>query len=179
MILGGDEWLRTQLGNNNAYSTRSDNPFNWYQWGAWLRDDERHRMYDFVKQIIQVRKDHAYAFAPMEYDKGAPLAWKNAANTGEPEWSSRHMMVHYHDSSYGPELAVLINMEEGAVKFTLPQGRNWKRLVDTQAYFDTAAYLDANNKAPRKTSNATLDAPEAIAGSYEVTSRSIVILRAE
>ena len=179
MILGGDEWMRTQLGNNNAYSTRADNPFNWYQWGAWLRDDERYRMYDFVKQVIQVRKELSHAFAPMEYDKGAPLAWKNATNSGEPDWSSHHMMVHYYDASYGPEVVVLLNMEEGSVKYTLPEGRNWKRLLDTQSYFDTAVYLDANNKAPRKTANVTLDAPEAISGSYEVPSRSIVILRAE
>jgi glycogen operon protein len=180
MILGGDEWMRTQLGNNNAYSTRSDNAFNWYQWGAWQRDDERHRMFDFVKQIIQVRKDHAYAFAPMEYDKGAPLAWKNASNTGEPDWANgRNVMVHYYDASYGPELAVLINMDEGSVNFTLPGGRKWKRLVDTQSYFDTPAYLEANNKPPRKTANVTLDPSEVITGSYDVPSRSIVILRAE
>ena len=41
LILGGDEWMRTQLGNNNAYSTLADNPFNWYQWGAYLARDER------------------------------------------------------------------------------------------------------------------------------------------
>ncbi|XXF80037.1 alpha-amylase family glycosyl hydrolase [Myxococcaceae bacterium GXIMD 01537] len=179
MILGGDEWMRTQLGNNNAYSTRSDNAFNWYQWGSWLRDDERHRMFDFVRQVIRLRKEHAYAFAPMDYEKGAPLAWKNEANTGEPDWGSRRMMVHYHDKSFGPELAVLINMEEGSVKFTLPGGRQWKRLVDTQSYFDSQAFLDANGKSSRLTANVMLDTPEAINGSYEVPSRSIVILRAE
>ena len=38
MILGGDEWMRTQYGNNNAYSTWSDNECiegrqpMWYNW---------------------------------------------------------------------------------------------------------------------------------------------------
>src|SRR5215831_11538095 len=32
MILGGDEFLRTQRGNNNAYS--QDNEISWFDWNA-------------------------------------------------------------------------------------------------------------------------------------------------
>jgi glycogen operon protein len=179
LILGGDEWMRTQLGNNNAYSTRSDNPFNWYQWGVWQRDDERHRMHDFVKQMISVRKQHAYAFAPMEYDKGAPLAWKNAENTGEPDWNSRHMMIHYYDPSHGPELAVLINMELETKTFKLPEGRKWRVVMDTQANYDSPVYLNGQSLDPRKSANFRLDRTEIAQNSYGALSRTIVILRAE
>jgi glycogen operon protein len=180
MILGGDEWMRTQLGNNNAYSTRADNPFNWYQWGAWIRDDERFRMYDFVKQAIRLRKENAHAFAPSDYDKGAPLAWKNAQNTGEPNWGSKQLMIHYHDRTKGPELAVLINMENGPVEFTLPQGRRWKLMIDTQSYYDTPEYLNAAGLPTRKSANATLDNTTVFNGTkYGVPSRSIVIFRAD
>jgi glycogen operon protein len=182
MILGGDEWMRTQLGNNNAYSTRADNPFNWYQWGAYLARDERHRMHDFVKAAIRLRKEHSYAFAPSDYDKGAPLAWKSAQNTDEVLWDSKQLMIHYYDVSFGPELVVLINMEPRAVEFTLPQvaGRTWKRLIDTQAYFDSAEYLTATGLSSRVTGNSWLDAPSPVTGTtYGVPERTIVVLRAE
>ena len=32
---GGDEWMRTQYGNNNAYSDWADNEWNWFRWGEW------------------------------------------------------------------------------------------------------------------------------------------------
>ena len=54
MLLGGDEWMRTQLGNNNAYSDSADNEYNWYDWGTWQASDFRTRMHDFVKQVIPV-----------------------------------------------------------------------------------------------------------------------------
>src|SRR5205085_12281782 len=46
LLLGGDEWMRTQLGNNDAYSTRADNPTNWFDWGVWQAKDEAWRMKD-------------------------------------------------------------------------------------------------------------------------------------
>ena len=51
MLYGGDEWLRTQYGNNNAYSTRADNEYNWFRWGEWRAYDERWRMHDFVREL--------------------------------------------------------------------------------------------------------------------------------
>jgi glycogen operon protein len=89
------------------------------------------------------------------------------------------MMVHYYDASVGPELVVLFNMELGEKTFKLPEGRQWKVLVDTQAYFDSPAYIDGNGKDPRKTSNVTLESPAVANGSYRALSRTIVILRAE
>ena len=52
MILGGDEWMRTQYGNNNAYLDAADNEFNWFSWSNWKPDQERQRMFDFVKNAI-------------------------------------------------------------------------------------------------------------------------------
>ena len=58
LLLGGDEWMRTQHGNNNAYSTGADNPFNWFQWGTWQQNSERLRMHDFVRDLIRLRQEH-------------------------------------------------------------------------------------------------------------------------
>jgi glycogen operon protein len=89
-------------------------------------------------------------------------------------------MIHYYDPTRGPELAILINMEGGNVDFTLPTGRSWKRLLDTQQYFDLASTLTTGGLDPRTSANITLDAPVAIPGAtYGVTSRSIVVLEAK
>jgi isoamylase len=51
MILGGDEFGRTQQGNNNAYC--QDNPISWIDWT--LRDDNAD-LVDFVRDLIALRK---------------------------------------------------------------------------------------------------------------------------
>src|SRR5512135_703793 len=47
MLLGGDEFLRTQQGNNNAYC--QDNPISWFDWG---RVAEEAGMVRFVRLLI-------------------------------------------------------------------------------------------------------------------------------
>lgn len=181
MLYGGDEWMRTQLGNNNAYSTQADNPANWFQWGNYRAKDESHRMFDFVKQLIQFRKDHAYAFSPTEYGEGAPFAWKSAQNDDQVAWDSRHIMKHYYDTEAGPEILVLINMERDWTTFKLPEGRTWNRVMDTQAYFDTNAYLTSEGgNELRRSHNMTRTSPVAITDAeYRAAGSSMVILVAE
>jgi isoamylase len=199
MLLGGDEWMRTQLGNNNAYSTGADNPWNWFDWGVWRAQPDRVRMHDFVRDLIRFRKERAYAFAPETYGGSAPFAWKSAANADmQPaDWASKkHVMIHYWDPSKGPELAILINMENGPVTFQAPAGRGWRRLLDTQRYFDAEDLRDPCEttrlvdqgvwstpelaETPRgESQNITLDAPVAVPGaSYGVPAKSIVVLEA-
>jgi len=179
MMLGGDEWMRTQHGNNNAYSTRADNPYNWFDWGGWSADKDRVRMHDFVRKMIQLRKDHAYAFAPTSYEGAAPMAWKHAGNGDMDNWGGRAVMQHYWDSSVGPELLVLINMDAGSeISFTLPDHKAWERLVDTQLYFDSPEYLDTmGSDAAQSSHNIWTSDPEVVTGAYGVKSRTIVILR--
>ena len=170
MLLGGDEWMRTQLGNNNAYSTLADNPFNWFDWGTWEANDDRARMHDFVRKLLRFRTAHTYALSPDDYGSGAPFTWKNEQDTTPPDWNSKHLAMHYYDASAGPQLLVLINMETATVNFTLPTGVHWQRLLDTQAYFEGVDRISGNIE---------LDAPAAIAGpAYGVQDHSIVILQA-
>ena len=53
MLCGGDEFARTQLGNNNAYC--QDNEISWFQW-EW--DADQRRQHDFTARLIQFRHDH-------------------------------------------------------------------------------------------------------------------------
>jgi len=193
MMLGGDEWMRTKYGNNNSYSTWADNEWNWFRWGEWTSQNRnnvyRHRMHDFVRDMIRFRKEHAYAFAPEDWGSGMPLAWKNEFN-GDADgatWGSRHILMHYFDDgNWGgfPEVAILMNLEDGPVSFELPGGRDWGVVVDTQAYYDlpgtsgeATGWFDENPDADATQSrNITLDAPTMVSGAYEVPANTIVIL---
>ncbi len=53
MLLGGDEMLRTQQGNHNAYC--QDNEISWFDWK--LRDSNS-EMIRFVKEMIALRRSH-------------------------------------------------------------------------------------------------------------------------
>jgi glycogen operon protein len=180
LLLGGDEWMRTQLGNNNAYSDSADNSYNWYDWGTWEASDFRNRMHDFVKKAIQFRRSHTYAFVAADWGGTAPFAWEDENGNSPPNWGSRHLAMHFTDASKGPPLLVLLNMELGPVDYKLPAG-TWARLIDTQSYFETTVCPGSTATAdPLVSQNITLDAPCAVAtGDYSVPSRTIVVLQAQ
>src|SRR4029077_2675352 len=51
MILGGDEFARTQQGNNNAYC--QDNEINWFDWTATERNKE---LVEFFRKTIAMTR---------------------------------------------------------------------------------------------------------------------------
>ncbi len=53
MLLGGDEFGRTQHGNNNAYC--QDNDISWFQWD-W--SDAQRRLFAFTKRLLHLRRTH-------------------------------------------------------------------------------------------------------------------------
>jgi isoamylase len=53
MLLGGDEFGRTQGGNNNAYC--QDGPVSWYDWD-W--SDEQRALFEFCKRLLRLRRAH-------------------------------------------------------------------------------------------------------------------------
>ncbi|MFN3945654.1 MAG: glycogen debranching protein GlgX [Allosphingosinicella sp.] len=53
MLLGGDEFGRTQKGNNNAYC--QDNDISWFDWNQ-ARSPEGEAMIDFTRRLIDIRK---------------------------------------------------------------------------------------------------------------------------
>jgi len=54
MLLAGDEFGRTQGGNNNAYC--QDNPISWVKWTNWRAED--HELLAFVTALIALRRNH-------------------------------------------------------------------------------------------------------------------------
>ena len=191
LLLGGDEWIRTQYGNNNAYSSDADNEWNWFRWGEWEStfNKHRYRMHDFVRQLVAFRKAHTYALSPATYGGGMPFTWKNIDNQdmSGSDWGGRAVMMHYYDDGsgdWGPELAVLINMNRSDTTFTLPGGRSWAAVLDTQEYYDMPGdsseadgwFTDHTAADPYLSGNITPDSQDVVGASYTVKASSIVIL---
>ena len=53
MLLGGDEFARSQQGNNNGYC--QDNALTWYDW-SW--EDEQQELAAFTRRLIRLRRRH-------------------------------------------------------------------------------------------------------------------------
>ena len=74
MLLAGDEFLRTQKGNNNAWC--QDNPTSWLDWAA---AGEQEALIDFVAALCWLRRGHP-AFAAGS-SSAAPLSSPAPATT--------------------------------------------------------------------------------------------------
>jgi len=68
MILGGDEFGRTQNGNNNAYC--QDNEISWYNWELL---EKNKGLYRFVKEMIAFRKRHPGFMRPEFFTDAAEI----------------------------------------------------------------------------------------------------------
>ena len=68
MLLAGDEVNNTQLGNNNAYC--QDNEIGWLSWTDVQEDPE---LIDFVRELIELRRQHPLFRRP-NYFKGTAVS---------------------------------------------------------------------------------------------------------
>ncbi|HUQ62150.1 MAG TPA: glycogen debranching protein GlgX [Acidimicrobiales bacterium] len=67
MLLGGDEFGRTQRGNNNGYC--QDNEISWYDWAF---DDAAEGLLAFTRSVIQLRREHP-VFRRRRFFQGRPI----------------------------------------------------------------------------------------------------------
>jgi isoamylase len=129
MLFGGDEFRRTQQGNNNAYC--QDNEINWYDWRLVERHAEIHR---FTKGMIAFRRAHPVLRLESFY-ADADLHWFNPGGS-TPDWSSPEectlgCLVFGRDE---PDLCLLFNAGSEPVTFALPDppgGGAWHLVADT------------------------------------------------
>ncbi len=158
MILGGDEFRRTQQGNNNAYC--HDNELTWYDWNLL----KKHRdIYRYVRTLIAFRKTHT-AFRREDFFRGiseqrpmpkqtpistraaqaqeepAPdILWYDQQGTA-PQWEklgkvllariNEHTLVQNFRHSY----ILAFNASPEAIQIRLPHDHEidtWRRVVDT------------------------------------------------
>ncbi|MBW3081846.1 glycogen debranching protein GlgX [Bifidobacterium phasiani] len=154
MICGGDEVMRTQQGNNNAYC--QDNEISWTHWDL---DEPRKQMLEFVSKLIHLRLNHPVLHrrrfftgrAPGDASDKIPQAeWFD--HTGSimdmADWQNTHafsVMIFLNGADipevdwYGKQMVdndfiLIFNAHYEPIQFTLPDeryGRKWKLIVDT------------------------------------------------
>ena len=154
MICGGDEVMRTQGGNNNAYC--QDNEISWTNWDL---DDSQQEMLAFVSKMIHLRLNHPVLHRRRFFsgrmpgdpvDKIPQAEWFD--HTGSimdmADWQNTHafsVMIYLNGSDipevdwYGNQMVdndfiLIFNAHYEPIQFTLPDeryGKKWKLVVDT------------------------------------------------
>jgi glycogen operon protein len=141
MLMAGDEFLRTQAGNNNAYS--QDNEISWVNWELAERNAEFQR---FVRELIWLRHRHT-ALRRASFFRGGgrtpgvgpDVTW-HGTEPGHPDFSpsSRTLAfaINGRLADRGPDrdFYVACNGWREALPFRAPlspSGRRWRRLIDT------------------------------------------------
>jgi len=135
MLLGGDEFRRTQKGNNNAYC--QDNETSWYDWRLLERNKE---VLQFTRTLIQIRREFP-ALRADRYYRDAEVEWFDC--DGKPiKWQSPDQSLGMLIKANTPEanrdaepvLCLLFNAGAQSIKFALPQfalGARWRMVFDT------------------------------------------------
>jgi isoamylase len=151
MICGGDEWGRTQNGNNNPYC--QDNEISWLD---WERDRKQNQLFEFTRKLIQLRKEHP-VFCRPKFLKGRRIPgseirdvmWFNPGGNQmtEEEWTSPFVrclgmllsgdatdVVNFEREPIRDDtFLLLINAHHEAIPFVLPGQEHveWQLSLDT------------------------------------------------
>ncbi len=137
MILSGDEFGRSQDGNNNIYC--QDNEIGWIDWERISERDEK--LTDFVRQLIALRSDNPI-FRRASFRDGCVIRWINPAGGDQtPEdWDNAGaraigLLLQAQASQGHDEVLVLFNSFDGLVDFQLPeraeQKNAWSVILNT------------------------------------------------
>ena len=151
MLCGGDEFGRSQKGNNNAYC--QDNELSWF---SWERTDEQEQLFEFTRHLIQLRTDHAVFRRPKFFQgrriRGSEIKdvmWFNPGGNemSEEEWTSPFVrcvgmllsgdtidVLSFEGQPVRDEtFLLLINAHYEPIAFVLPglEKLEWELIVDT------------------------------------------------
>jgi len=129
MLLGGDEFRRTQRGNNNAYC--QDNEVSWFDWSLLEKHKEIHR---FTRGMIAFRRAHP-VLRREDFYTDVDIKWF-APNGATPDWADqRHkFFACLILGQTEPDLLILFNADTTSVDFWIPAlrgGKIWRLAVDT------------------------------------------------
>ncbi|ODN68957.1 Isoamylase precursor [Methylobrevis pamukkalensis] len=140
MILAGDEFGRTQQGNNNGYC--QDNEISWVDWEGI--DDDGRALTDFVRRMTAIR--HAQPLLHRaSWRDGMIVTWLNPSGGEQTheQWEdvgansialrlSRADLAHQDVWS---DVVICFNAHDGTVPFVLPERAEgvWTSVIDTAA----------------------------------------------
>lgn len=150
MMVAGDEFGRTQGGNNNAYC--QDNEISWLDWDL---DDERQKFLEFTRHVIRLRRSYPILrrgrFLVGEYNEELDVkdvSWFSPSGDemSNEQWedSNARCLGMLMDGRAQPTgirktgadstLLLILNAHDDVVNFILPEvarGSGWVCLVDT------------------------------------------------
>ncbi|MBA3544287.1 MAG: hypothetical protein H0T83_07605 [Chthoniobacterales bacterium] len=151
MLTAGDEWARTQQGNNNAYC--QDNEISWLNWN--LEEDQK-ELLEFTRSLIRLRHEHPVFRRPKFFQgrriRGSEIRdvmWFNPGGNemSDDEWNSPFVrclgMLLSGDTidvqSFEGEpirddtFLLVINAHHEPLQFVLPGQKavTWQLLLDT------------------------------------------------
>jgi isoamylase len=129
MLLGGDEFRRTQGGNNNAYC--QDNETSWVDWAHLEQHEE---IYRFAHGMIAFRRTHPI-LSKEQFYTDAEIRWLGSQG-GLPNWANlkeKHFACLIQEDEQRA-LCLMFNAGTDAIDFGLPPvltGVRWHLAVDT------------------------------------------------
>jgi glycogen operon protein len=144
MLLAGDEFGRTQQGNNNAYC--QDNEITWIDWSLAERNAA---LLEFARQLIDLRRSRLWLRRDT-FLKGTrrgahakDVTWLHASGREmtDADWNDvglRSIAVHMDGApsrtAGAGDLLVVFNADDAPTGFVLPappEGSSWQVLFDT------------------------------------------------
>ena len=183
MLLAGDEFARTQSGNNNAYC--QDNEISWFDWESI--DEEGRKLITFVRRLISLRHRHI-VFHRTRFFTGRiipgtelkDITWirPDGKEKGTEDWSVHYARClaflingaagQYHLTAMGEpqpddSFFVVLNSGDQPARYLLPEAPDgeWELVLDTAR----EEPFEDGDRLPG-------DSP------YEVKARSFVLLAA-
>ncbi|KHJ38084.1 glycogen debranching enzyme [Pedobacter glucosidilyticus] len=170
MIVAGDEFGRTQHGNNNSYC--QDNEISWLNW-----DNMDHELQQFTASLIRLRKEHP-TFCRRKWFQGMPvkgigledIAWflPEGTEMDDEHWQhdfARSLAVYLNGkgirslSEQGEKIIdddfyVMFNAHHDTIIYHLPPdkySKKWLKVLDTsEATFDEETVLKSEDEIPVK-----------------------------
>ena len=131
MLLGGDEFGRSQKGNNNSYC--QDNEISWFNWDL---TGENQALLKFTRQLIEFRR-HYWIFRQRNWVEGSwfnpdgsEVDWESFANAFSVFLNSQQTAGEAKDR----EFLLCFNAQATMVEFTFPdrlQKYQWQIAIDT------------------------------------------------
>jgi isoamylase len=178
MLVAGDEFGRTQQGNNNAYC--QDNEISWLNW-----DNMDKRLLEFTKKLIALRQEHP-AFRRRRWFKGQPtkegiedIAWflPEGEEMSDEHWNKDfakslavflngnglHYVNHLGEEVIDDNFYLIFNAHDEPLDYVIPEkirGKEWNKILDT------------GEDQPEETADTAIE-------KITVSGRSVVLLQQE
>jgi glycogen operon protein len=181
MLLGGDEFGRTQRGNNNAYC--QDNEISWVDWNI---SAEGQALARFTARLIELRR----TYPVLRRSRFLTGEWNEELETKDSTWltpageemkpenwedgqarcmgvllDGRAQATGIRRRGSDVTMLLIVNAHHDVVRFKLPDvagGRAWLRLIDTNL-------PDVEDEEDAQTAD--------LGSEYEVTGRSLLLFK--